>query len=674
DSPAFDGSAFVTPPVDQQPVAQPPFTPPPFAEPVPQPASPPAQHSDDEPPTMDSLFGALSSTGERPAESAPAPFGDFAPFGADSQVPAPAAVQPPPTEVLPPSEIPDVPPSLPVDGPVPTTASAPPPADEAAPFPFVSGRADLTLTGAAAGTETPESDPNFEPVLPADSLAEQAEVDAPVAAAIAAEPVIAAHPRAFVVEPVGLEPTPLDQRVGRAARLFWMWFATNASVVSVGFGGLVFALGMSLRQSIVATLAGVALSFLPLGLGTLAGKRSGMPTMVISRATFGVTGNVLPAIFGLVSRLFWGAVLLWVLGSGAASILTGASFSGGLTQQQLTLAIVVVGFLLAAVIAFFGYGLIARIQLTISVVAAVLGIGFVALTWHWVSFPTALTVGDGPWILVVTGGVLVFSFVGLVWANSSADLARYQRPGSSGGGSMLWATFGTALPSFLLIAYGAVLAASDPRIAAGLLANPMDQLGRLLPVWYPVPLVLATVLSLLSGVVISVYSAGFALQATGLNLKRPLSVVATGVLLLAIAAGLALTVTDFTSLFRDFATTLAVPIAAWAGIFAAEMMIRNRRFDSVSLLRRGGVYADVRWVNLIALVVITIIGLGLTSATVAGLAWEGYLFTALGIPLSGELAGTDLGVLVALVLGLIVPVVAGVPAIRRQESAERAPE
>ena len=41
---------------------------------------------------------------------------------------------------------------------------------------------------------------------------------------------------------------------------------------------------------------------------------------------------------------------------------------------------------------------------------------------------------------------------------------------------------------------------------------------------------------------------------------------------------------------RDLVTTIAVPIAAWAGIFAAEMMIRSRRFDTPSLLTRGGVY------------------------------------------------------------------------------------
>ena len=74
------------------------------------------------------------------------------------------------------------------------------------------------------------------------------------------------------------------------------------------------------------------------------------------------------------------------------------------------------------------------------------------------------------------GAVLVFSFVGLAWANSSADVARYQRPGSSGAASMLWATFGAGLPSFVLICYGALLAASNATLAHNIAANPLDSL------------------------------------------------------------------------------------------------------------------------------------------------------------------------------------------------------
>ncbi|HEX4442103.1 MAG TPA: cytosine permease [Galbitalea sp.] len=481
-------------------------------------------------------------------------------------------------------------------------------------------------------------------------------------------------PKVVPAESVGLEPTPLEQRVGRSARLFWLWFAANSSIVAIVFGTVIFALGVSLRQAIVATLAGVALSFIPLGLGTLAGKRSGQPTMVISRATFGVVGNTLPALIALFSRLFWAAGLLWILGAGTADILVGAKLADGFTGDQLTLIVIALGFVVAVVLAYFGYALISIAQLIISIISGLAIVGFIALTAQYLNVGTALTTGDGPWILVVTGAVLVFSFVGLAWANSSADVARYQRVGSSGGAGMLWATFGAAVPSFVLICYGALLAASNPTLAQNIATNPLDSLGRLLPVWYPAPLLAATGLSLISGVVLSMYSGGFALQATGLRLRRSLSTLLVGVLVVIFALALAFSVTDFMQLLRDLATTIAVPVAAWAGLFGSEIMIRKRRFDSPSLLKRGGVYADARWGNLLALVLITVVGFGFLSATLPGLDWEGYLFGVLGISLKSAVATSDFGVLVALGLGILFPLVAGIPGIRGQERAERPPE
>ena len=131
--------------------------------------------------------------------------------------------------------------------------------------------------------------------------------------------------------------------------MFWLWFAANASLLSIGLGAAIFGLGMSLRQSIVATLAGIALSFFPLGLSTLAGKRSGQPTMVVSRATFGLVGNVLPSLLSLISRLFWGAVLLWFLATSISGVLIGAELDGGIGERTLQLIV-------------FGGGLLRRVR------------------------------------------------------------------------------------------------------------------------------------------------------------------------------------------------------------------------------------------------------------------------------------------------------------------------
>ncbi len=474
----------------------------------------------------------------------------------------------------------------------------------------------------------------------------------------------------FSLEQAGLEPTPIENRVGRSVRLFWLWFAANSSVLSIVMGAIILSLGMSLRQAVVATLAGVAISALPLGLGTLAGKWSGQPAMVVSRATFGLLGNILPAILALITRVFWGAVLLVILGIGVERVFGDTL---GLGEQTAILIGIGGGVVIALAIAILGYGLIAPVQLGISVIAGVLVAGFIALTWSEIDLQVALTVGDGSWLLLVTGAVLVFSFVGLVWAVSSADLARYQRPGSSGAASMLWSSFGAMIPAFVLISYGALLAASNPALASGLVEEPFETLGSVLPGWYPIPLLVAVGVSVLSGVVVTIYSGGFALQSAGIRMPRAAAAAIVGVLVLGAALALALLIGDVALILRDAATTLAVPVAAWAGIFAGEMMIRSRRFESTSLLHRGGVYPDVNWVNLAMLVVASAIGLGLVSASVPALAWEGYLWGVFGVADGSVLADTDLGVLVALGLGLLTPIVAGIPAVRRQERAP-APE
>ncbi|MCU1405783.1 MAG: hypothetical protein JWQ43_2086 [Glaciihabitans sp.] len=481
-------------------------------------------------------------------------------------------------------------------------------------------------------------------------------------------PAVARSRRQFI-ESAGIEPTADDRRVASSARMFWLWFATGASLFSVAFGGAFFSLGMSLRQSIVSILAGIVLSFLPLAVGTVAGKRSGASSTVISRATFGISGNILPAILALLNRLFWGAAFLWILGRAASGILGDAGITFGIGETPLALVAMAAALVFSVLVATIGYGAILWLQRILTVLTAVLVVGFIVLTANRINIDQAITVPDGSWLLVITGAVLVFSFVGLAWANSTADLARYQRPGSSGAAALGFSILGAAVPSGILIGYGAILAASDPRLAAGFSNEPIGTLTGLLPGGYPWVVLAAAGLSLVSGVVVSVWSAGFALQSSGARLPRPVAVIVAGFALAILAGVFTLFSIDFTALFRDVATTLAVPVAAWLGIFVSDMLIRRQRLHTPSLLGRGGIYPTVRPVNVIMLVVSTVVGLGLVTATADGLGWVGYLFPLLDIPTTGLLANTDTGVIVALLLGLLTPIVAGIPVARRQDRA-----
>jgi purine-cytosine permease-like protein len=500
-------------------------------------------------------------------------------------------------------------------------------------------------------------------------LAEHGEHAAVGEAVDTAETTLAREPG---VEVIALEPTPAEFRAGRSIRLFWVWFAVNASVVSLALGAVILGLGLSLRQAVLAALIGVALSFLPLGLGTLAGKWSGQPTMVVSRATFGTVGNGIPALVALLTRLVWSAALLWMLGAGTAEILVGAGLVPGDARLIVALGAAAAGLVIAAVVAGIGFRALAITSAIVAALAAVLVAGLIVLTVSYVDLGVALSIPDGDWVLMLGGAVLVFSAIGLAWAMSSGDVARYQARGTSGSAALLWTALGATIPAFALITWGAVLAASNPVIAEGLQRNPLDLVARLLPLWYPAPLIAAVALSLLCGAVLALYSGGFALLAVGMRAPRWAGVLVVVLITGALTAALLLLVADTTALLRDVLTTAAVPIAAWAGIFGAETMIRSRRVHSPSLLRRGGVYPAVRWTNTVMLVLITAAAWGITTASTVGLTWQGYLLAPLGLSADAPLAAGDLGVLAALVLGLLTPLVAGIPALRALQTAERA--
>ena len=68
--------------------------------------------------------------------------------------------------------------------------------------------------------------------------------------------------------------------------------------------------GISLWQGIVAGLIGAIASFLLVGLTAIAGKRGSAPTLTLSRAPYGVRGNVVPGIVSYLLLVGWETALV----------------------------------------------------------------------------------------------------------------------------------------------------------------------------------------------------------------------------------------------------------------------------------------------------------------------------------------------------------------------------
>ena len=465
------------------------------------------------------------------------------------------------------------------------------------------------------------------------------------------ETVVAPVVRTSILEDGGLAPTPEHLRVGRAARMFWLWFPVNASLVVAALGAALLPTDGSLRQAILAALIGVALAFLPIGFGVMIAKRSGQSTMVASRAVFGHRGNILPALIALVTRVLLAGALVWFAALGIAGTLADDAGTSAAVRWLVLAGVLAV----VVTVALLGARVVMIVQLVLTILAAVSLIGFVALTIDRVDLAGALQRQDGPWLPVVGGAMLVLSVVGLAWAMSGGDLARFQRSSTGSTGSMLWATMGVTLPAFVLIAYGAMLAASDADLGAAIFADPVGAIAGLLPAWAALPAAVAIGGALASGAIMALYSAGLAVLAAGVNAGRPAATTIATVGVVVTAA--AFTVGAVDGAMAGFISVLpiaVVPVAVWTGIVAGDAMVRTRPVPIDSLLRRGGTVPDVVWGSFVGLAALTAVGWGLVD----GAPFTGWLLPLFG-GLGDPLAAADLGVLVALVLAIPVGVLTG---------------
>ena len=469
-----------------------------------------------------------------------------------------------------------------------------------------------------------------------------------------------------LLETIGIEPTPLDRRLAGAASQFWLWLAPNSSVLTFALGAALIGAGLSGRQAIIAALFGVVLACLPLALSTLAVKRAGQPTAIVSRASFGIVGNILPAVLLLLVRLFWLAILLWLLAVTCASLVFESGYDLFIAPGVAAFIALVVFGALAGTLAVFGHRMLVRVHGVLAAVGGAVALVVILFTAPLLDVDALIGTADGDWLGVIAGAITVFSLLGTAWAATGGDLARYQGAATSGSATATAAGVGAGAPALALIAWGVLLAGSDDTLAAGLQRNPVATLAAVLPGWYPLLLLAAIVISIVSGVSVIAYSGGLTLLSLGVRTTRAVATGAVALVGVLTALGLVVAMPSLEPILMDLAPTIAVPVFAWVGIVAGELLIRHRAYDSAALLTRGEAYPDFRWGNLVALVLITVVGLGLVAGSDGLFLFEGYLWSVFGVDTSEGVGAADLGVPVAVLLGLLTGLVSG-RVVRGQE-------
>ncbi|UXX96560.1 cytosine permease [Streptomyces sp. AD2-2] len=479
--------------------------------------------------------------------------------------------------------------------------------------------------------------------------------------------------RQLQVETHGLDVIADAERKGTPRTLFWPWFGANVSILGLSYGAFALGFGISFWQALVAGVIGIVFSFLLCGFIAVAGKRGSAPTMVLSRAAYGVRGNRLPSVISWVLTVGWETVLTSLATMATATVFSRLGWGGG--TETKVVALILVG-ALTVVGGVMGFDLIMRLQTVITVVTGVLTIVYIALVADHIHWSTVSAVPAGSAQEFIGALVFMMTGFGLGWVNAAADYSRYLPRSSSGRGVIGWTTFGASVAPLLLLVFGLLLAGSSSTLNKAVAADPIGALTTILPTWFLVPFAVVAVLGLVGGAVLDIYSSGLALLSAGLRVPRYLAALVDGVLMIAGSVYIVFFADDFLGQFMGFLTTLGVPIAAWSGIMLADLALRRRDYDEGDLFRPHGRYGDVEPTPLLLTLAATAIGWGLvTNSAASWLSWQGYLLDPLGLGgKSGAWAYANLGVLIALALGFLGTLALGRTRVRRQEEQAASPE
>ncbi|WP_030263729.1 purine-cytosine permease family protein [Streptomyces violens] len=453
-----------------------------------------------------------------------------------------------------------------------------------------------------------------------------------------------ASERAGRIEAHGIDHIPETERHGKARELFSVWAAANVNYLSLVVGGALVLMGLSLGQAIAALVVG-NLFWVLTGFLSVSGPAAGAPSEVITRAMYGILGNrVNNAVVGWTI-----SVCYFALNLSAAAV---AAFSlvekfGIPTTTGVKIVVVVVIAALTLTISVYGHAMIVKLYLPITLVlAAVFAVVAVSVVGHadFSYTPAEPLTGVDLWATLIAGVTLVAS--GPLSYTTSADFSRYLPSATSKKAIVGWTALGGFVPSMIVCSLGAFAATAVD------MTDPQTALEKILPGWFTPVFLLALVLGTISINALTAYSAGLALQAVGLRIRRSVSVLFDGTAAVALTL-YALLVSNFLDTVSNVLQLTVVLLGPSMALYATDIVLRRNRYDGRALTdeTRGSTFwytAGVNWVGALAL----------TAGTAAAALCVNTLYTG---PIARALHGMDL----ALPVGMLVTSVAYALMMRR---------
>ncbi|MEE6170293.1 MULTISPECIES: purine-cytosine permease family protein [unclassified Mycolicibacterium] len=398
--------------------------------------------------------------------------------------------------------------------------------------------------------------------------------------------------RAGVIERVGVEHLPEQQRQSSPRNLFAIFFGGNLAFSVILFGWLPVTFGLTFFEALGASVTGLIVGLLLIYPMALLGPRTGTNNPVSSGATFGVRGRLIGSTITLIFALAYAAIAVWTSGE---ALVAGTHRLINTPQTQTAFLI---GYAIVALeivlLALYGHGTIVLLQkLIVPAAAAIMLLGIFALAPHFDPNYRAggYLLGDfwPTWLFAATisvGGPLSY-------APSIGDYTRRISPKRFTDRQIgLAACAGIFVGLMITSAFGAFTATTFTKPSASYVAD----LVTSSPTWYVVPILALALLGGCGQGVMSIYSSGLDLESIIPRLTRTQTTLITSGIALGLMYLGVVTVSAIESI-----TAMTVVLNAIAGPWVAINIVgfyqaRKRAFDVIALQRFGvGVTGGRYW-------------------------------------------------------------------------------
>lgn len=386
---------------------------------------------------------------------------------------------------------------------------------------------------------------------------------------------------------------PLRGTLG-TPRIGMIWLAANL-VVTTLLTGTLFVPGISWSMAIGMIVLGTLIGGSVLVLVGNMGTRTGLPTMSLTKGSFGLRGSFLPVAANVIILMGWSWVQAMLAGVTVNFLVEQATgFSSPVLFSVLAQTLVVS-------LAIFGHAGIARVEPWLALVilafmAYIFTTAFLAYSpGDFASIPQDV---DAGWTPVVALDVVIATAIS--WTVLSAEFNRLARTQSAG---MIGSGVGYALSTVLAMTLGAT--AIGYVVLDGGEAVPFDP--TVIVSAFGAPLAVVIFLSVMATNTMVVY--GMVSSVVNMVPSRRVTFLPTALVLGVIS----ILGSTWLALLNQFTAFLVVISALFIPVFAVMIVdyyvVRGRHYGRDILRGQGGEYWYTRGVN-VAAVLVWLIGAG----------------------------------------------------------------